>query len=220
MNSRRVVAVLGALAVGIGVTLAGVVLADDEPNGGAETSVTEVVDDEQVRQEEVDVVEPDEAEVSEVVPAEESPPSLPDEPSPTVPDTSVLPEDAKPDTAVDSDVERVECVQTIAVGYVDGARGDYVVVEDLGDSSYLVLDADGQFEISARDPNVEELLLVARNVRFFQDAAVNFLDVCADLGGDEGGIGGDIESFGEVPSATAESFSTSWRSPIDQKRAR
>jgi hypothetical protein len=218
MTGRRVVAALGALAVGIGVTLAGVVLADDEPDGGAETSVTEVADDEQVRQEEVDVVEPDEAEVSEVVPAEEPP--LPAETSPTVPESSALPEEAKPDTTVDSDVERVECVQTIAVEFVDGGRGDYVVVEDLGDSSYVVLDADGQFEISAFDSNVEELLVVARNVRFFQGAAVNFLDVCADLGGDEGGIGGDIESFGEVPSATAESFSTSWRSPIDQKRAR
>jgi hypothetical protein len=204
MNTSRLVAGIAALAVGFGVTLVGVALADDE---GADTTRTEASDDptprtldDEVRQDDVDVTDPPDADVTEV----SSPPTPPfvsttstiaREPNETNPAQTTTTIDLDQKDVDETDLDGIRCAETISVVYANGTRADYVVLETLDASSFLVLDVDGEFEVSARDTDVEELVLVFRNVRFFQGAAIEFLDVCTDLGGDEGIVDDEIESI-------------------------
>jgi hypothetical protein len=208
MTASRIVAALAALAVGCGVTVVGAVVADDEAPSRVETQESddssEAPQDNELRQDDVDDTDSPGTNVSEATPP--SPAStvpLDATPLPSPPSTATpLPDDPPPATNNELDqgnLDGVKCVETISVVYSDGRRADYVVVETLEASSFVVLDADGEFEVSARDPDVEELVLVSRNVRFFQGAAINFLDVCSDLGGDEGGLGDAIESMRADP---------------------
>jgi hypothetical protein len=187
-----VIAAIAALAAGAGVVAVGVLIANDDPENTPEPTVT-VGDDLTTNTAPSSV---DDGPDASTVPTS----TVADDPALDVESTTTSStlDGATTSTTADttsssaesegpaSDGDGVRCVDTIAVVYADGASADFVVLEQPDSSSFLVLDVDGTFVISSSDSNIDEVVAVARDVRFFEGAAIEFGDVCTDLGGDEG----------------------------------
>lgn len=213
MNPQRLVAAVAALAIGFGVTLVGVGVADDGSDSIA-TQIDEQAADatdsadaavEPAEQEEEQADEPEEAEVEDASTSPSEPtaqqgqPSenAPSEPVPTsAPTPSNPPTNTRNDPQADDSFPEsgVQCAIVLRLVYDD--RTEFVVlVDDLGDDEYRVLDSNGESTIDLNgEPGLQDAVSGPRSVEFENGLPVKVGDFC-DLGDDDpgGGIGTDVD---------------------------
>lgn len=224
MNQQRLVAAIAALAVGFAVTLVGVGVADDEIAADpmeAEQEVGELDggdeefdDDQRAEQEEEVAAEPEAAEAEEPSPpATESStqqgqpaPAPTSAPVPTnAPNTTSAPDGNQGESGSDRPFpnDGTECRTVLRLEYFEGPE-TVVVIDELGDGQFLILDDEGEDVIDlAEEEGLEAFGFGARTVQIQNGRLIAIAEPCDP---EEDAPGGDLGDDVDAEAAPGEDF--------------